>query len=300
MSGSIHFRRAEQTDIPQIEDMFNSQYARKKGKSYFLWQYFNSYYPTVLFCAFAKEKLIGMYGLQKRLLNNGVKVGQAIDMLVSPEFRGKGIFKQLADHAVQCFQDVDLLCVFPNLNGKNAVEKSLGWETAGKIDSMYVKSQLTIDVSEEHREPWGFERNQSLYRFVYDEGIRKWRFGKHPDYTYHYISINREAHAVTKIFTDPYDGRRFGDIVEFECDLGNKSLLMDLFTKTCHYLKNQDVEGITTWALPHTELHGVVKKLGFLELIQERYFCVKVLNPKYKYLTDFSCWHLVQADSEIY
>lgn len=300
MSGSIHFRRAEKIDIPQLVALFNSQYVRKKGESYFLWQYFNSYYPTVLFCAFENGKLIGIFGLQKRLLNNGAKAGQAIDMLVSPEFRGKGIFKQLADHAVQCFQDVDLLCVFPNLNGKNAVEKSLGWETAGKIDSMCVKPQLIIDVSEGHCEPWGCERNQSLCRFVYDEGIRKWRFGEHPDYTYHYISINKEAHAVTKIFTDPYDGRRFGDIVEFVCDLWNKSLLTDLFTKTCHYLKNQDVEGITTWALPHTPLHGVVKKLGFSELIQERYFCIKVLNPQYKYLTDFSCWHLVQADSEIY
>ena len=299
MSGSVHFRRAESIDIPQLVALFNSQYARKKGESYFLWQYFNSYYPTVLFCAFANGKLIGMYGLQKRLLNNGVKVGQAIDMLVSPEFRGKGVFKQLADHAVQCFQDVDLLCVFPNLNGKNAVEKSLGWETVGKIDSMCVKPQSIIDVSIGDTEPWEFEQDQSLYKFAYDNDIRKWRFGEHPDYTYRDVS-NKEKHAGTKIFTDHHDRRRFGDIVEFECDLGNKSLLTDLFAKTCHYLKNQDVEGITTWALPHTELHGVVKKLGFSELIRERYFCIKILNPQHKYLADFSCWHLVQADSEIY
>lgn len=300
MSGTTHFRQAQQSDIPQLVYLFNSQYARKKGKNYFLWQYFDSYYPTALFCAFENGKLIGMFGLQKRLLNNGAKAGQAIDMLVSPEFRGKGIFKQLADHAIQCFQDIDLLCVFPNLNGKNAVERSLGWKTAGKIDSMCAKPQSIIDVSEEGPEPWGFERDQSLYRFAYDNDIRKWRFGKHPDYTYHYISKNKERHAVTKIFTDPHDGIRFGDIVEFECDLGNKSLLTDLFAKTYHYLKNQDVEGITTWALPHTELYGVVKKLGFSELIRERYFCIKILNPQYKYLADFSCWHLVQADSEIY
>jgi len=301
MSGSIHFRRAEQTDIPQLVGLFNSQYARKKGESYFLWQYFNSYYPTVLFCAFAKGKLIGMYGLQKRLLNNGAKVGQAIDMLVSAEFRGKGIFKQLVDKAIQYFQDVDLLCVFPNLNGKNAVVKSLGWKTAGKIDLMCVKPQSIIDISEEDSEPWGFERDQSLYRFVYDNGIRKWRFDKHPDYTYHYVSLDdEEKYAVTKIFTDPNDGRKFGDIVEFDCDLGNKYLLTRLFLKSALYLKNRGVDGITTWALPHTQLYGVVRQLGFSELSQERYFCVKVLKRKFDYLYNFNHWHLLQADAEIY
>ena len=300
MSGIIHFRQAEKSDIPQLMELMNSQYARKKGEGYFLWQYFNSYYPTVLYCAFRGEILIGMFGVQKRLLNNDATVGQAIDMLVSPAFRGKGIFKQLADRAIQCFQDVDLFCVFPNLNGKNAVEKSLGWETAGKIDLMCVKPQSIIDTLEEDPKPWEFERDQSLYRFVYDNSIRKWRFGKHPDYTYRYVSIDKQKHAVTKIFTDPNDGRKFGDIVEIECDHGNKSLLSKLFLKTSLYLKNQGVEEIATWALPHTALHGVVRNLGFLELLQERYFCIKVLNPQYKYLTNFSCWHLVQADSEIY
>lgn len=254
----------------------------------------------MLFCAFAKGKLIGMYGLQKRLLNNGTKAGQAIDMLISQEFRGKGVFKQLADHAVQCFQDVDLLCVFPNLHGKNAVEKSLGWKTVGKIDSMCVKPQSIIDVSEGHHEPWGFERDESLYRFVYDNSIRKWRFGEHSDYIYRYVSINEGDYAVTKIFIDPLNGHRFGDIVDYECENGNESNLMQLFLEVCYHFQEHSVHTITTWALPHTLLYKVLKAIGFSEISQERYFCVKVLNLQYTYLYDLANWHLVQSDTEIY
>jgi hypothetical protein len=35
-------------------------------------------------------------------------------------------------------------------------------------------------------------------------------------------------------------------------------------------------------------------------MAQERYFCVKVLDPEYTYLYDFTNWQLVQADAEIY
>jgi len=65
MSGTINFRQAIPSDIPRLIDLMNSQYVRKKGEAYFLWQYFNAYYPTVLFCAFDKTQLVGMFGFSE-------------------------------------------------------------------------------------------------------------------------------------------------------------------------------------------------------------------------------------------
>ncbi len=294
---TINFRPAIKSDIPQLVNLMNSQYSRKKCESYFLWQYFNSIYPTVLMCALIDNKVIGMFGLQKRRLDNGAVVGQAIDLLVTTEWRRKGIFKRLGEKALSHFKDLDILCVFPNLNGKNACEKGLGWQTLSKINSMCIRHGYLRNRIEEFKSTYN---KNTLYKFSYNKAIRKWRFDRHPEYKYSCVPENSRTFIITKVFIDPINGRLIGDIVDFECDLNDKTTLSELFLKGCLHLKEQDVENITTWALQHTPLREVVESLGFVEMPQERYFCVKILNKKYEYLYNFSRWHLVQADAEIY
>ena len=65
---NLIIRKAEEKDIEQLVNLMNCQYLRKKSKDYFLWQYFNSYYSTILICAFINDELIGMFGLQTRYL----------------------------------------------------------------------------------------------------------------------------------------------------------------------------------------------------------------------------------------
>lgn len=279
----------------------NAQYSRKKSGAYFLWQYFNSYYPAILMCAFTNDKLIGMFGLQKRKLNNGANVGQALDLLIAPEWRGKDIFKQLGERAIHYFRDIDLLCVFPNFNGKNASEKSLGWKTLGKINSMCIHHKDIKNTSSNTLELLPKPKKMVTFnKFDYNPEIRHWRYNQHPEYEYSKIPKTSIAFAVTKIFTDPDNSQCIGDIVDFECALNNKVILKELFLRASLRLKEQGVESVTTWALPHMPLRDVVASIGFTEIQKERYFCVKVLNPQYKYLYDFSSWHLVQADAEIY
>jgi GNAT superfamily N-acetyltransferase len=292
----IGYRLVKLSDIPQLVNLMNIQYARKKDESYFLWQYFNSHYPAVLMCAFIDDRVVGMFGLQKKRLNNGAVVGQAIDLLVAPEWRGKGIFKNLGEKTISCFDDLDLLCVFPNRNGKIACEKGLGWKTIGKINSMSLNPKDLKGCTLES----DLENKNKFYKFHYNKNIRNWRFDQHPEYKYSYVPEISSNFVVTKVFINPVNGERMGDIVDLECDLYNKFVLGDIFMQGCLHLINQNVKYITTWALPHTPLYEIVSSLGFTELPQERYFCLKILNPEYEYLYDLNRWHLVQADTEIY
>jgi len=293
--GDITFKIASESDIPQMVDLMNSEYLRKKNESYFLWQYFKSVYPTISMCAFKDEKLVGMFGLQKRMLNNGAVVGQAIDLIVANEWRGRGIFKRLYEKVLSYFDSLDVLCVFPNLNGKNACEKGLGWLTVGRINSMCISKKPQEAGRISVTPP-----NHKLCRFEYNTRIRQWRFRQHPEYEYSYIHHPSQNLVITKVFVDPINKTRIGDIVDFECDLDNPLKLSEIFVDGCLHLIKQEVEYITTWALPHTQLYGVLKSLGFTEMPQERYFCVKILNKRYECLNDIPNWHLVQADAEIY
>lgn len=298
MIKNIYYRPAEKSDISQLVSLMNVQYARKKNRQYFLWQYFNSAHPTILMVALTNQKVIGMFGLQKRELNNGAIVGQALDLLIVPQWRGKGIFKKLAKKAIEYFSDIEILCVFPNLNGKNACEKGLGWRTLSKINSMSLKE---VDLVKEPMK--GIEKpryKRDLIRFKYNPRIRKWRFNQHPEYKYSKVGFNSHKFATVKIFRDPLSRQRYGDIVDFECNINDGLALEKLFLKASLYLRKHGLKTITTWALPHTYLYRVIRSLGFVEMPQERYFCLKVLNPKYKNLYNFSNWHLVQADAEIY
>ena len=301
MKENFCFRPAEISDISQLVNLMNAQYARIKDESYFLWQYFNSCQPTIMMCAFLDAEIVGMFGLQKRKLKNGANVGQAIDLLISPEWRKKGLFFKLSEKAFKCFENLDILCVLPNLAGKNACEKSLKWKTLGKINSMSLLSENLINIKDEKSIfSENVDRKNTFSMFYYDERIRNWRYDRHSEYHYDYISLDSGEFAVTKIFIDPVEKWKSGDIVDIKCALNDKKLLKELLIQAIYYLKKQNMDIIATWALPHTALHQVLESLGFSETPKERYFCMKVLKREFEYLYDINRWHLVQADAEIY
>lgn len=302
MEKNFSIRPATQTDIPQLVHLMNSQYMRKKDDSYFLWQYFDAYFPTVLMCALYKQRIIGMFGIQKRTLRNGDVIGQAIDMLIEASWRGKGLFIELGKRSFEYFSNLNALCVFPNLNGNQAVVKSLGFQNIARVNSVIIQSQniKANNNTAENKDSYDDTAQNSMLQFYYDYEICNWRFQRNPVYNYFNVQLPSGEYATTKEFTDPVTKKKYGDIVDFECDLNNQTLLNELFYKASMHLKNQGAESITTWALPDTLLNKIIKGLGFKEMKQERFFCVKVLQDEYNYLYDLKKWHLVQADSEIY
>ncbi len=298
----LEFRLAQEEDISQMVEIMNAEYRRKKNSEYFRWQYFNSYYPTVLYCAFENEKLIGMFGLQKRKLNNGVKVGQAIDLLVIPEWRGKGVFFELGKHAIEHFKDLDILCVFPNLKGKRACEKTLNWKTISRINSLVLERQAFKKLSLIEIRKLGLKliKDKYLMQFEYNEEINSWRFDNNPEYEYYKISSRSGIYAITKLFRDPVEKKLYGDIVNFKWNFRDEKLFFELVFKAINFLFDKGVELITTWSLPHTEMYKFFTNIGFKEVEQERYFCLDILKRRYKFLYDIKRWNFVQSDAEIY
>ena len=295
----IIFRPAGLSDVPQLAGLMNLAYARQKSEKYFVWQFFESIYPTVLITACAGRRIIGMFGLQKRELNNGAVVGQAIDMLIEESWRGKGLFPVLASAAFESFYDLDVLCVFPNLTGKVAVEHSLGWKCIGKIDALFLNAkQYHPDHIKQFASPG--KPFHDLTSLVYDSEIIKWRFEKHPEYKYRLITHENGIYAVTKVFVDSLTSHRVGDIVYLGIIGREYGILHKVMEKAVESFLEDGIDVISVWGLPHTPVYAYATAAGFQPIPQERFFCVKVLNSRFSYLDSFESWHLLQADVEIY
>lgn len=131
----ITIRPAQSSDIEQMVDLMNLVYNRKKNADYLLWQYFNAPIPSVSICAFYRNQLIGISGIQKKKLTNELVIGQAIDSVMLPEWRGKGVFQSLCSSALEFFDDLDALVAFTNLHGTNAYVKYFKWQKIHKINS---------------------------------------------------------------------------------------------------------------------------------------------------------------------
>lgn len=305
----LEFRPALVNEGDQFISLMNKTYARKKTIEYFKWQFFDSPLNTVLMGAFLEDKLIGCFGLQCRKLSNGLMGGQAIDLIIDKGFRGRGIFAELGKNALDFFgKSLDFGFVLPNISGRRAIEKSLGWKNIATIKTMvlpnihlqYDKNSVTIVTDWNN---FTFEDNkkdqvEGLY-FLRKSNELKWRFGRNTEYKYSAIKVD-EAFAIVKVFVDPVTKERFGDVVDFSCDIKDDLLLKTLFCSAADYLKQRGIKKITTWAMPNTVLHKILEEIGFVESNQERYFCLKAFKFKHGYLHDISNWFLVEGDAEIY
>lgn len=277
-------------DIPYLIDLMFAQYEPQKGTGYFLWQFFHNPLNTILVVTESKGKIVGLFGLQQRTLKNGIKVGQAIDMLLNSNYRGLGIFKEMIEFACGKADNPDILFVLPNLNGKNAVEK-LGWQTVGKIDDMVWNPKLSYDIELDTT------KTKPTNTFFYSEEILKWRFDNHPENKYERISLTSDTFAFVKTFHDKVNNAIIGDLVYLEC-LDNDfrrliSLVLDNF-------QSKRVNSISCWALKGSKKYNSLLEMGFRILHRERYLCIKQLHPINEDIFEMISWDLHKADAEFY
>lgn len=262
----------------------------------FEWQFFNSFYPTVCVAAEDGGQIIGMFGLQRRTLNNGTPIGHLIDLLVDKNWQGQGIFKTMGQIALNHWKDIEVFTVLANLSGKIACEKALGIQTIAKIDDWVLKNPLrfrSAGVSKLQSQP-------SHVRYRTSQPYFRWRFGANPIYTYSKIAVSGCGFLYTKKFTDPVTKESFMDIVDYRLNQSSTESLVTLWGKSVEQLIGQGEKNISAWALPHTPLAKALKLMGFEALPRERYFCVKTRGLRLKRLLDITSWDLVQADAEIY
>jgi hypothetical protein len=243
---------------------------------------------------------------------------QALDIMVAPEYQGKGVFRALAEFAVaqiSLHQPV-ALWVMANERADGAHVQGLGW----KRINVLVSYDCDTPVFGSPLRKFDLEECQSLDEATLSVIMPKrkpplisterspeflnWRLARNPWYSYSMFVVRRQGqplgYMALKVFRDLQTRQTFGDIVDLCWAEDDPNMLAEMLRFALAYFRGQGINKATTWLQTNTVLDQVGREVGFVETPQKRYFCCKVLDERYSWLEDPSRWFITMADSEVY
>ena len=308
---SIKYRLAGENvrDSECFCSLYNSTYSKKIDNQYYLWQFFLTPFPTYLFFAEISGVVVGSMGVQVKLLSPHERnVLSVIDMMVSLQCRGKGIFSGLMKTAMQFGERFSPICaiVMANQVGKDAICGSLGWNLVTALETEQVilnENSIEMILPSDNVIHQSY-RNLSemypadLYHISHDTEYYQWRFLAHPFYDYTLLNNASQAYSILKVFESPESCVKYGDIIEIVGKETNSIKEVGLSS-----LKKFSIMGvlkITTWLQTNTLWDEIGRDLGFQSTGELRYFCVNTFGKLEGKLLDSESWLLQPSDTEIY
>lgn len=294
-------------DIPAMTSMLEPMYATRRSREFIVWQCLMNVHPVTMMGAFFEDRMVGVFGIQTRVLSNGLSCGQGSWLNISPDWQGKGLFRRLGEAAICATPNLDVLCVIANARATGPLQRSLGFRTAGAIDTLSIATPghtsagdtLCRPVDEETTfESTGYPSDRVMFMPTWE--YRRWRFARNPAHRYWKVENGARGYAVVKLFTEPGAGTSWGDIVDIECNLNNQDRIEEILRGAIHHLRELGAGRIGLWATPGTLLRETAGSMGFAPGGHTAYLSVRVMAPGNEHLYDLSSWHLRQADATNY
>lgn len=306
MSEKLAIRQMQPDDLPKLYSMVRPMYASERSREFLDWQCFRNIHPVTAMAAFSSGRMVGLFGIQKRYLNNGLCCGQGSWINIAPQWQGKGLFRELGERAMGSMPGVDVLCVIANATARGPLQTALGFRTIGAIDTLTLSTANVTQPRDLRRsridsttEFSSAPDRQAKIMFCSSQEYRRWRYGESPANTYWKIERNATRYAVVKLFANA-TGRNMGDIVDIECPAAEEEDLKEIVLGATHHLKEIGAANVTLWALPGTTLRVVADNIGFKTDGRIAHFCVKVMKAGDDRLNDLSQWHIRQGDATNY
>lgn len=316
------FRKADSGDEDCLRfcSLLNSLSGKKQDSDYYRWQYFRTPFPAVLSFAFNLEgNFAGCFGFHILPTNCGISIARAVDIMIAPEFQGKGLFRKLAAYAESCAAEYSpaAVVVIADKKSEPSYTYGLGWSltatlrtyTAPAIEYPGHDMQgCIVPITD-----WSIVQDiaaarcsikKPLVSISGDTDYLKWRYTECPWHTYEAFAYIQNdlprGYVVTKRYTDPEDNTSYGDIVDITWDERNDDPARELLRYTLHRFQDIGVDRAAMWLHTNTDLDMLGSGAGFVPVSHERYFCCKVIDPAWSKLEESSSWNLKMSDSEFY
>lgn len=280
-------------------------------------------------CAYEGGAIVGMSTNIPTRFKIGGMIGrafQAIDSVVSPVARGKGVFTRLA-HAFESAERsrADLIWGFPNANAAPIWFNKIGWVRHGYVPflikplrSGYFSGRLgfSVDFSlsrlQNHNaptckraEPWldnlWSEFSSNLNCAVQrDRAYLEWRLFGAPDRTYRVAALpDNSGGALVASRLASKHGGRIGYLMEA---MGG-SVLKELLASEIGWLRENGAELVLAWCFPWSPNYRALRDLGFFPLPNalrpiEMHFGSKSLSARGSIGNNVENWYLSYLDSD--
>jgi GNAT superfamily N-acetyltransferase len=268
-------------------------FRRKKTAAYYSWFYFGGPRDTVLVQGFDPHgRLAGQMGLQFRELSD-IRAGMIVDMVVAPEFRGQGTFREMEAEAARfaLARGASALTSFTNAMGEKALLRLGSWSLGARITTLEWTGRVPEPPS-----PVGAGYSPRWLSFSRLDTDDDWRFRRHPEYTYRHWTEGTGA-MWTKDFTDPATGLTFTDLVSVG---GAEPTPPELLSTAVQALRDGGASVLTAWAMAGVPDAATLTKLGFRPGDQQRSLCVRWLTREAESKFQGVNWALRQADTEVF
>jgi len=260
-------------------------------------------------------------------------ITQSVDTLTDQNYRGKGVFKRLAntlfDRSKQ--QDVDFIYGFPNAHSAPGFFERLGWQRLGPVPfvirplniSYFVSQKIDVKIPKIGLPIWpsmGRVRRATLEEIdidaiwtqfktgfnvgvIRDREFLTWRLKK-PDENYEILGIfdaqNRNTGFVIFKIAEKHEGR-IGYIMELMTTPDDDASAFLLLAAAIQQLQSLNADAVLAWNLEHSPFYRVFIANGFLPFPEK--FRPIELNFGMKSLAgDYSIarqdWYLSYLDSD--
>jgi GNAT superfamily N-acetyltransferase len=278
----ILYRSYEEGDEDAILDLYNAVFARPQTLSQWRWAYKSNPVGRMdMILAFAGETLVGhSAAIPLRATHDGLAVdtSRIQNVLVHPDFRGKGIFTETLVRLTDQLRDnaVDAVLCYPNDNSLPGLIKAgythqrdvfqyhgdaeaAGQAVPGDIDVL-VDDALSFtprDAAFISKELWQF----SIYN-VRDVAYLTWRYGPDSGYRYRVFRARRGDEMAGFAVTKAYAEKRSIDLVDFVSG-GDPQVIRSLLSAIGTAYASEAAGGFDVWAMEHYPEFAALTDMGF-------------------------------------
>lgn len=307
----LRFRLAQNTDRDAAAfcALSNSLYNRPVNEDYYRWQFFSCPFPSLLNVAVDEDDVIvGTYCLHVQ-----GDFAWVLDIMVSPKFQRRGVFRQLVDFGYENLKSYNAkaILVMANENADRATVQGLGWTRINTFFTYFAEPRsFDSDFILEYRPISDFSVCSAvnppteLISNPRTSSYQEWRFLENARYEYDTFAAYHQGqpfgYVVLKIFRDTTSGRSFGDIVDLVWNKNDDALLKDMLSFSLDHFHKQNVNEAAMWLQTNTLLDRVGTESGFARSGQQRFFCGKALQQESKAIEEHGNWFINMADSEVY
>ncbi len=298
----------------QFLHLYKLSFNGEMNKEILKWRYLDNPYDDFLVVVAIdnNNKIIGNCAASPlEIVENGVtyRAALAMNTMVHPDYRGKGVFVSLARKLNEIIEKkgYKLVFSFPNYLSNPIYVKKLGRTVIYEVPTMvldlknYKGDKIDTSVVSEDDE-FHFQYNPERYssKSIYikkSTEFLKWRYAKNVSNDYKNFIIKNGNDVRAYLVCKEYEEKL--NIV----DIGLVSIndFVVLINKAINYANILNKKEVTIWSQIGTEEHLELERLKFRNNYPITYFSAKVFDKSARSIYyDYRNWLIQQGDNNVY